>query len=79
MRNFTKKSKRGDLGEIKGFELRGVLRLPNGVSYAPRGRDSSHFDFIPTFGLNWDYIKADFGLSFGPFLCHVMASFVALI
>ena len=55
------------------------MRLPNGVSYAPRGRDSSYFDFIPTFGLNWDCFEADFGLSLGWFLYHVMACFVALI
>ena len=53
--------------------------LPNGVSYAPRGRDFSYFDFIPTFGLNWDCFEADFRLSLGWFLYHVMAYFVALI
>ena len=47
--------------------------------YAQRGRDSSHFSFIPTFGLNWDCFEVDFGLSLGRFLCHVMACFVALI
>ena len=45
---------------------------PNGVSYTPKGRDSSYFDFIPTFGLNWDCLEAEFGLSLGQFLCHVM-------
>ena len=64
------------MGEIKVFGLGGVLRLHNGVSYTPRGRDSSYFDFIPTFGLN---LEADFGLSWGWLLCHVMACFVALI
>ena len=67
------------MGEIKVFGLGGVLKLPNSVSYAQRGRDSSYFDFIPTFGLHWDCFEADFGLSFGWFLCHVMACFVALI
>ena len=55
------------------------MKLPNGVSYPPRGRDSFYFDFIPTFGLNWDCLEADFGLSLGWFLCHVMECFVALI
>ena len=55
------------------------MQLPNGVSYAPRGRDSSYFDFIPTFGLNWDCFEVEFGLSLGWFLCHVIACFVALI
>ena len=67
------------MGEIKVFGLGGVFKLPNGVSYAPRGMDSSYFDFIPSFGLNWDCLEADFGLSLGWFLCHVMACFVALI
>ena len=66
-------------GEIKVFGLRGVLRLLNGVSYALRGMNSSYFDFIPTFWLNWDNFEAEFGLSFGWFLCHFMACFVALI
>ena len=55
------------------------MKLPNGVSYAPRGRDSSYFYFIPTFGLNWDSFEADFRLSLRRFLCHVMACFLALI
>ena len=55
------------------------MKLPNCVSYTPRGKDSSYFDVIPTFGLNWDCFKADFGLSLGWFLCHVMTCFVALI
>ena len=55
------------------------MKLPNGVSYALRGMNSSYFDFIPTFGLNWDCFEADFELCFGRFLCHVMACFVALI
>ena len=55
------------------------MKLPNDVPYAPRGRDYSYFDFIPTFGLNWDCFEADFGLSLGWFLCHIMACFVALI
>ena len=55
------------------------MKLPNGVSYAPRGRDSSYFDFIPTFGLNWDCFETYFGLSLRWLLCHVMACFVALI
>ena len=55
------------------------MKFPNGVSYAPRGRDSSYFDFIPTFGLNWDCFEVDFGLSLGWLLCHVMTCFVALI
>ena len=38
------------------------MRFPNGVFYAPRGRDSSYFDFIPTFGLNWDCFRTDFKL-----------------
>ena len=67
------------MGEIKVFGLGGVLRLPNGVSYALRGMNSSYFDFIPTFGLNWDCFEAYFGLSLGWFLCHVMACFLALI
>ena len=76
---FYQTSKRGDLGEIKVFMLEGVLRLPNGVSNTPRGRDSSYFDFILAFGLNWDCFEANFGLSLRWFLCHVMACFVALI
>ena len=76
---FHQRFKRGDLREIKVFRLGGVLKLPNGVSYAPRGRDSFYFDFIPTFGLNWDCFEVDFGLSLGRFLCHVKACFVALI
>ena len=55
------------------------MKLPNGVSYAPRDRDSSYLDFIPTFGLNCDCFEAGFGLSLGWFLCHVMACFMALI
>ena len=55
------------------------MRFPSGVFYAPRGRDSSYFYFIPTFGPNWDCLEDDFGLSLGLFLCHVMACFVALI
>ena len=51
------------------------MKLPNGVSYAPRGRDFSYFDFIPTFGLNWGCFEVDFGMV----LCHVMACFVVLI
>ena len=64
---------------MKVFGLGRALKLPNDVSYVPRGRDSSYFDFIPTFGLNWDCFEADFELSLGWFLCHVMACFVALI
>ena len=67
------------MGEIKDFGLGGVLKLPNGVSYASRYRNSSYFDFISTFGLNLDCFEANFGLSLGRFLCHVMACFVALI
>ena len=67
------------MGEIKVFGLGGVLKLPNDVSYAQRSRDSSYFDFIPTFRLNGDCFEADFRLSLGWFLCHVMACFVALI
>ena len=67
------------MGEIKVFGLRGVWRLPNSVSYIPRGRDSSYFDFIPTFELNWDCFEDDFRLSLGRFLCHAMACFVDLI
>ena len=67
------------MGEIKVFRLGGVLRLPNSVSYALRDTDSSYFDFIPTFRLNWDCFEADFGLSLGWFLCIVMACFMALI
>ena len=67
------------MGEIKIFGLGGVLKLPNDASYFPRGRDSSYFDFIPTFGLNWDCFEDDFGLSLRWFLCLVMAYFVALI
>ena len=55
------------------------MKLPNVVSYALKGRDSSYFDFISTFGLNWDCFAADFGLRLGWFLCHVMTYFVALI
>ena len=55
------------------------MKLPNAVSYAPKDRDSSYFDFIPTFGLKWDCFEADFRLSLGWFLCHVMTCFVALI
>ena len=76
---FHRRSKRGDLREIKVFGLGGVLKLPNGVSYASRGKVSSYFDFIPTFGLNWDCFEANFRLSLGCFLYHVMACFVALI
>ena len=54
------------------------MKLPNGVSYAPRGKDYSYFNFIPTVGLNWDCFEADFRVSLGWFLCHVMACFVAL-
>ena len=67
------------MGEIKVFGLGGVLKLPNSVSYAPRGGDSFYFNFIPTIGLNWDYFEASFGLSLGRFLCYLMACFVALI
>ena len=51
------------MGEIKDFGLGGVLKLPKGVSYVPRGRNSSYFDFIPTFRLNWDCFEANFGFS----------------
>ena len=34
----------------------------NNVFYTQRGKDSSYFDFIPTFGLNWNCFGADFGL-----------------
>ena len=65
-----------EFGEIKGFEF----RKPSYDFYdALRGRNSSYFNFIPTFGLNWDCFETDFGLSLGWFLCHVMACFVALI
>ena len=40
---FHRRSKREDLDEIKVCGLRSVLRFPNGVFYAPRGRDSSYF------------------------------------
>ena len=39
-------------------------------SISPRVRDSSYFDFIPTFGLNWDCFEADFGMVFVP--CYGM-------
>ena len=57
------------MGEIKVFGLGGVLKFHNGVSYTPIGMDSSYFDFIPTFGLNWDCFEADFGTVFVP--CYV--------
>ena len=56
--------------KVLGF--RSILRFRNGVFYALRARDSSYFDFIPTFGLNWDCFEADFGMVFMP-------CFVALI
>ena len=37
---------------FKVFGLGGILKLPNGVSYASRGRGYSYFNFIPTFVLN---------------------------
>ena len=58
------------MGENKVFELGGVFKLSNGVSYAPRGMDSSYFYFIPTFGLNWDCLEAEFGMVFVP--CYGM-------
>ena len=72
---FHRRSKRGDLGEIKVCGFGGVLRFPNGVVYAPRSIDSSYFGFIPSFGLNWDCFEVDFGLSLGRF----MACFMTLI
>ena len=52
MRDFTEDSKEEIFVEIKVFGLGDVLKLPNSVSYVLRGRDSSYFDFIHTFGLN---------------------------
>ena len=66
-------------GEIKSFGFRKCFEASYGFFYTPRGRNSSYFGFIPTFGLNWDCFKVDFELSLGRFLCHVMACFVALI
>ena len=54
--------------EIKVCGLGRVSRFPNDVSYALRGRDSSYFGFIPTFGL-----------ILGWFYAMLMACFVALI
>ena len=48
---FHRRSKRGDLEEIKVCGLGSVSRFPNDVSYALRGRDCSYFGFIPTVGL----------------------------
>ena len=38
-------------GKIKGFEFKKCFKASYGFYYAPRGRDSSYFSFIPTFGL----------------------------
>ena len=51
MMDFTEDPLRG-FGEIKGFEFRKCFKASYGFYDAPRGRDSSYFDFIPTFGLN---------------------------
>ena len=50
---FLRRSKRGDLEEIKVCGLGSVSRFPNGVSYAPRSRDSSYFGLFSILGAIW--------------------------
>ena len=51
-KGFHQRFTGGDLGEIKGFEFRKCFKASYDFYDAPRGRDSSYFDFIPTFELN---------------------------
>ena len=49
---ISPKIHRRGFGKIKGFKFRKCFKASYGFYGAPRGRDSSYFDFIPTFGLN---------------------------
>ena len=48
---ISSKIHRRGFGEIKGFEFRKCLKDSYCFYYAPRGRDSFYFGFVPTFGL----------------------------
>ena len=67
-RGTSSKIHRRGFEEIKGFEFRKCFKASYGFYYAPRGRDSSYFGFIP-----------HFGLILGWFYAMFMACFVASI